>query len=169
MTTVTKYGYLVTKYGYSRGEDMQKRVEQIDLDTGEVLEGCMVYIPYRPKITERWFMAFQDTFIEIAKDQDMTGETMKVLMYLFGRLHFENFIQQSQADIADGLGMHKQHVSRAMRLLTSKQIVLEGPKDSRSKCYRLNPHYGWKGKVRHLDAYRQEEQRQDRLRIVKND
>ena len=51
------------------------------------------------------FMAFQDTFIEIAKDPDMTGETMKVLMYLFGKLDFENFIQQTQIDVAEGLGM----------------------------------------------------------------
>ena len=44
----------------------------------------------------------QDTFIEIAKDPDMTGETMKVLMYLFGKLDFENFIQQTQIDVAEG-------------------------------------------------------------------
>ena len=75
------------------------------IETGEVMQGCMVYIPYRPRLTERWFMAFQDTFIEIAKDPDMTGETMKVLMYLFGKLDFENFIQQTQIDVAEGLGM----------------------------------------------------------------
>lgn len=140
-------------------EVMHKRIEQVDLDTGEVMQGCMVYIPYRPKITERWFMAFQDTFIEIAKDPDMTGETMKVLMYLFGKLDFENFIQQSQMDIAEGLGMHKQHISRAMRLLISKQILLEGPKVGRSKCYRLNPNYGWKGKVKNLENYQRDEMR----------
>ena len=39
------------------------------------------------------------------KDPDMTGETMKVLMYLFGKLDFENFIQQTQIDVAEGLGM----------------------------------------------------------------
>ncbi len=133
---------------------MNKYIEQIDRETGEVMKGCMVYVPYRPRLTERWFMAFQDTFIEIAKDPDMTGETMKILMYLFGKLDFENFIQQSQMDIAEGLGMHKQHVSRAMKLLASKQIILEGPKVGRSKCYRLNPHYGWKGKVKNLETER---------------
>ena len=89
------------------------------------MQGCMVYIPYRPRLTERWFMAFQDTFIEIAKDPDMTGETMKVLMYLFGKLDFENFIQQTQIDVAEGLGMRKQNVNRAMQILTAKQIVLK--------------------------------------------
>ena len=127
---------------------MQKHVEQIDRETGEVMQGCMVYIPYRPRLTERWFMAFQDSFEEIAKDPEMTGETYKVLMYLYSKLDFENFIQQSQMDIAEGLGIQKQRVSRAMKVLTSKQIVLEGPKVGRSRCYRLNPNYGWKGKVK---------------------
>ena len=136
---------------------MQKHIEQIDPETGEVLQGCMVWIPQRPKLTERWFMAFQDTFIEIAKDQEMTGETMKVLFYLFGKLDFENFIQQTQIEIAEGLGMQKQNVSRAMKLLTSKQIVLEGPKIGKSKCYRLNPNYGWKGKVKTLQEHRKEQ------------
>ena len=104
---------------------MNKYIEQVDRETGEVMQGCMVYIPYRPRLTERWFMAFQDTFIEIAKDPDMTGETMKVLMYLFGKLDFENFIQQTQIDVAEGLGMRKQNVNRAMQILTAKQIVLK--------------------------------------------
>ena len=53
---------------------MQKHVEQIDRETGEVMQGCMVYIPYRPRLTERWFMAFQDAFEEIAKDPELTLE-----------------------------------------------------------------------------------------------
>ena len=86
---------------------MQKHVEQIDSQTGEVMQGCMVYIPYRPKLTERWFMAFQDSFEEIAKDEDLTGETFRVLFYLYSKLDFENFIQQTQKEIADGLKMQK--------------------------------------------------------------
>lgn len=102
-------------------------------------------------------MAFQDSFIEIAKDPDMTGETLRVLMYLYGLLDFENYIQQSQKDIVEGLGMRKEHVSRAMKLLASKQIILEGPKVGRSKCYRLNPNYGWKGKIKTLQEHRREQ------------
>ena len=136
---------------------MQKHVDTVDKATGEVMEGRMVWIPYRPKLTERWFMAFQDTFIEIAKDPDMTGETMKVLMYLFGKLDFENYIQQSQQEIAEGLGMQKQNISRAIRILKSKQIIFEGPRVGRSKCFRLNPNYGWKGKVKTLQEARREQ------------
>ncbi len=136
---------------------MQKYIEQVNKQTGEVMQGCMVWIPHRPKVTERWFMAFQDSFEEIAKDPDMTGENYKVLFYLYSKLDFENFIQQSQKEIAEGLGMKKENVSRAMRLLTSKQIVLEGPRVGKSKCYRLNPNYGWKGKVKTLQEHRKEQ------------
>lgn len=140
---------------------MQKHVEQIDRQTGEVMQGCMVYIPYRPRLTERWFMAFQDSFEEIAKDPDMTGENYRVLFYLYSKLDFENYIQQSQQEIANGLGMRKENVSRAMKLLTQKKIVLEGPKVGRSRCYRLNPEYGWKGKVKTL-----QEARKEQLRVI---
>lgn len=133
---------------------MNKYIEQIDRKTGEVMQGCMVYIPYRPKLTERWFMAFQDTFEELAKDPELTLEPKNVLLYLFSKLDFENFIQLSQKEIAEALKMHKEQISRAMKLLTGKQIILEGPKVGRSKCYRLNPHYGWKGKVKNLQTER---------------
>jgi hypothetical protein len=58
---------------------MNKHIEQIDRETGEVMQGCMVYIPYRPKMKERWFMAFQDTFEELAKDPELTLEPKNVL------------------------------------------------------------------------------------------
>ena len=133
---------------------MKKQIEQIDRETGEVMEGCMVYIPYRPKLKERWFMAFQDTFEELAKDREITNEPRRVLDYMFSKLDFENFIQLSQKDITEALGMHKSQVSEAIKLLSRKQIILEGPKVGRSKCYRLNPHYGWKGKVKNLETER---------------
>ena len=140
---------------------MQKYMEHIDRQTLEVIQGCMIWVPYRPKITKRWFMAFQDSFAAIAKDPDMNGETFRVLTYLYSLLDFKNYIQQSQKEVAEGLGMRKEHVSRAMKLLTSKRIVLEGPRVGRSRSYRLNPNYGWKGKVKTMQEYR--------LRLVKPD
>lgn len=44
-----------------------------------------------------------------------------------------------------------------MKILISKQIILEGPKVGRSRCYRLNPNYGWKGKVKNLEEMRKRE------------
>jgi hypothetical protein len=99
-------------------------------------------------------MAFQDGLLEIAKDSDITGADMRVLMYLFGHLNFENFIHVSQQEIAEYVGMHKQHISRSMKLLIRKGIILDGPKVGRMKTYRLSPDLGWKGKVTSLNEYR---------------
>ena len=93
-------------------------------------------------------MAFQDAFEELAKDREITNEPRRVLDYMFSKLDFENFIQLSQKEIIEILGINKSNVSKAIKLLTRKQIVLEGPKVGRSRCYRLNPNYGWKGKVK---------------------
>ena len=103
-------------------------------------------------------MAFQDSFIELAKDQELTLEHKNILLYLFGRLDFENFIQQSQSEIAESLGMQKTKCIKSNeKRFIQKQIVLEGPKVGRSKCYRLNPNYGWKGKVKTLQEHRREQ------------
>lgn len=136
---------------------MRKQIEQVDMETGEVIQGCMVWIPNRPKLTERWFMAFQDAFEELAKDREITSEPRRVLDYMFSKLDFENYIQLIQKEITKALGMHKSQVSEAIKLLTAKQIILEGPKVGRSKCYRLNPNYGWKGKVKTLQEARREQ------------
>ena len=129
----------------------QRRLGTIDLDTGEVLEeGVPVWVGRKPKLTERWFMAFQDAFQELAKDRELTLDHHRVLSYLFGRLDFDNFIQVAQAEIAQELNMRKQNVSRAISLLVDKKIILRGPKIGRSSSFRLNPHFGWKGKVSSL-------------------
>ena len=130
---------------------MQRRLGTVDLDTGEVLEeGIPVWIGRKPKITDRWFMAFQEAFEFIAKDRDLTDEHRRVLFYLLSRLDFDNYIQIAQIEIAEALGMHKTHVNRAIKLLEGKNIIIRGPKVGRSSCFRLSPNLGWKGRVSSL-------------------
>ena len=86
----------------------------------------MVWIPHRPKLTEGGLWHFQDSFIELAKDQELTLEHKNILLYLFGRLDFENFIQQSQSEIAESLGMQKQNVSRAMKTTYKNKLSWKG-------------------------------------------
>ena len=142
---------------------MQRRLGTIDLDTGEVLEeGIPVWIGRKPKINDRWFMAFQEAFEAIAKDRDLTDEHRRVLFYLLSRLDFDNYIQVAQVEIADALSMHKTHVNRAIKLLEGKSIIIRGPKVGRSSCFRLSPNLGWKGKVSSL-----REAQREHLTLVK--
>lgn len=127
---------------------MQRRFGTIDLDTGEILEeGVPVWVGRKVRVTERWFMMFQDALESLAKDRELTDEPKRVLLFLFSRLDFENYIQLHQSEIATELSMAKSHVSRAIKLLVDKKILFKGPKIGRSSSFRLNPHYGWKGKV----------------------
>jgi hypothetical protein len=72
-------------------------------------------------------------------------------MVLLGRLDFENWIHIPQRELAETLRMQYQNVSRAIRLLERKGILLRGHKLGKSYGYRLNPYYGWKGKVHQLN------------------
>jgi DNA-binding transcriptional regulator GbsR (MarR family) len=135
---------------------MRRNLGTIDLDTGEILDGVPVYVHAKIKWREGWFMGIQDAFIALAKDKDINGGTRRVLDYMFGRLGFENYICIQQKEICEALDLQKSHVSSAVKLLLKKGIILPGPKLGRTSSYRLNPTYGWKGKVTNLSKTRLE-------------
>ena len=124
------------------------KIQIVNEKTGEKKDGFFVYVAYpKPKITgNRWMMTFQDSLKIIAKDKELTGQTMHVLMLVLSELDFENYIHIKQVDIAKELEMQKTHVSAAMKMLVDKQIILK-VKEGRTAGYKLNPQYGWKGQV----------------------
>ena len=128
------------------------KVQTVNQKTGEKKEGYFVYIAYpKPKITgNRWMMTFQDSLEIIATDKDMTGQTLKVMLLVMGNLEFENYITIKQVEIAKKLEMDKSDVSKAMRLLVDKGIILK-VKQGTTTGYKLNPHYDWKGKVSNME------------------
>jgi biotin operon repressor len=140
-----------------------RRVGAVDLSTGEMMEGTAVWVG--PKIRSpygsRFYMSNQDALEAIAKDPEMTGQTLRVFLYLCSRLDFENYIQVPQVEISQELGISASRVSEAIALLHRKGIILRGPKVGRASVFRLAPHYGWKGKVSNL-----RKAQSDHLRIV---
>jgi DNA-binding MarR family transcriptional regulator len=130
----------------------------IDRQTGEILEGMSVWIGAKPISIygHRWFQMSQDPLLQIAKDKELAGRPMRVLIYLLARLDFENYIQVPQAEIVHALELHHSDVSRSISLLENKGILIRGPKTGRSFTFRLNPTYGWKGKAKNAsDAQRE--------------
>jgi predicted transcriptional regulator len=140
------------------------KVQTVNQKTGEKKEGYFVYVAYpKPKITgNRWVMTFQDSLEIIAEDKEITWETMRVFMLALSKLEFENYITIKQVAIAEKLGMHKTNVSRAMKLLVAKGIILK-VKDGTTTAYKLNPHYGWKGTVSNMQI---EKERIVKQRVV---
>ena len=130
----------------------KRHIGSIDLNTGELLDGVSVLVgrkiasPYG----SQWMQINQEALAEIAADPDLGTEAFRVFLYLNARLDFENLIVVPQAEIVTALGMKQPSVSRAIKLLTGKQILIRGPKIGGVGSFRLNPFFGWKGKVREL-------------------
>jgi DNA-binding transcriptional ArsR family regulator len=141
----------------------KRRIGSVDLNTGELLDGVKVWFgrklvsPYG----RDWMQVNQNALVEIAADRDIGGEALRVFLYLNGRLDFENLIVVPQAEVAEALSLRQPAVSRAIKLLVAKGIIVRAPQTGRVTALRLNPHYGWKGKVRNL-----RQARQTRLQLV---
>jgi uncharacterized ubiquitin-like protein YukD len=146
-----------------------KKIASIDQDTGEILEGVVVYcgVKQNPYSTG-WIMNSQEALKLLATDRDLKGETLRVLLLLLSCLDFENWIQITQKEIAETLEIKKQNVSKAVLLLEAKGIILRGPKIGHSYAFRLNPYFGWKGKVKNLNDYRNIEHAQRTKEQIKN-
>jgi DNA-binding transcriptional regulator GbsR (MarR family) len=131
----------------------------VDKYTGEEFGFPVIVGRKRSPYSKGWVMNSQEALEIVAKDKDITGETYRVLFLICARLDFENWVQLSITEIAQELNLKQPHVSRAMKVLEDKEIILRGPKVGRSYAFMLNPDFGWKGKVKNLEEYRQ--QRED--------
>ena len=141
----------------------------VDKYTGEDFGFPVVCGRKRNPYIKGWVMNSQEAMVALAKDKDIKGETHRVLWFIGGILDFENWVQLSITEIGNELDLKQQAVSRAMKVLEEKQIILRGPKVGRSYAFMLNPDFGWKGKVKNLDDYRKqkedEENQQQRREI----
>ena len=133
---------------------MNKRLQQIDSETGEIIDGFVAYVvPKRKNGFGQGWLAMAQNGAEILAQSNLSGNDFKVLMKLLSVLDYENLIQVSQAEIARELNMHRQHVQRSIKRLLYLGIVLEGVKIGISRSYRLNPNFGWKGSAKgHREA-----------------
>ena len=124
---------------------MNKRLQQIDSETGEIIDGFVAdVVPKRKNGFGQGWLAMAQNGAEILAQSNLSGNDFKVLMKLLSVLDYENLIQVSQADVARELNMHRQHVQRSIKRLIDLGIVLEGVRIGISRSYRLNPNFGFK-------------------------
>ncbi len=133
----------------------QVRLGQVDLATGELLEGATlaVFYPRRKNgFATGWLAMAQNPLMELAK-ADLGDEARRVLFALLAKLDFENFIALNQSELGRELGIKQSNVSRAVARLAREGVLLVGPRLQSKGTYTLNPAYGWKGSARgHQDA-----------------
>lgn len=147
----------------------QKRVGQVDLETGLVQEGLALLVVPRSNngFVEGWFSVSNVAGALVAKRRkDLGEEGLAVLWMLTSKLDFENLLLINQAEIGRELGMHRQSVQQAIKKLIEIEVLLEGPKKGQIRSYKLNPKFGWKGSAKnHIKALR--EHQEERMKAAK--
>ena len=142
---------------------MNRHMQQIDHQTGEVVEGFVAYVvPKRKNGFQKGWMAMAQEAMMMLAQSNLTGNDMKVMWAMLARLDYENLIQVNQAEVAEQVGMNRHHVNRSIKKLIELGVVLEGVKIGISRSYRLNPNFGWKGSAKgHREALH------EHLKVVK--
>ncbi len=138
---------------------MKRKLSIVDDLTGEVMGGIPVYVhtSRRPTLYgDRWIQMSQDAALQIATDRELWGLPQAVLLYIEGRLDFENYVNVPQQESADALKVQRPAITKAITKLVGKGILIRGPKLGRSSSYRLNPAYGWKGDNKKAHEYQLE-------------
>lgn len=135
-----------TNDGIRKKMARQIRVEQVDAETGEIVN----LVALKPKTTHPFkktgfVQMSQQALLELARNP-VSGESRRVLDALCATLDFDNFIPVSQRDLAELIGMHQPHISRAMSELVERGIVIKGVRYGRTYTYRLSPEFGFKSK-----------------------
>ena len=143
---------------------MTKKVITFDSNTGEsskpedIPDGMVLQAVYPKRLNgfkEGWLAVSQEA-LEAWADANLQQETYRVLMKICGRLDFENYILINQTEIASSLGMRQPNFARSLKRLVDAEILFKGPRAGRQFTYRLNPHYGWKGKaINHQHALKE--------------
>ena len=118
----------------------------VDVETGEPLEGFPVL--QRQRGIHYWeaefLVNFQDSLKAVARR--LSGEEARVLLYLLGTVGMNNeWSLLNQREISEEVEMHQPQVSRALRNLSEKQILIKGVQIGKSHTYTLNPNLGWRG------------------------
>jgi hypothetical protein len=92
------------------------------------------------------WVAFYQTALEWLATQNLPNQEYRVLMYLMSKLDFENYLRITQVSIADALNIKQSNVSKAIKGLLDRDILITGPQVGTAKTYRLNPRMAYKGK-----------------------
>lgn len=156
-----------------------KVVGYIDERTGEEYGFPVIFGRKKNPYGNGWIMNSQEALNIIAEDKDIKGLDLRVFLKVCARLDFENWVYLPLKELSEELHIDKAHISRSIKLLVSKNILIKSSKIGRSYAYRLNPYFGWKGKVRNLDDYRKEKEeeilreerrrnRKEGLELIKN-
>ena len=124
---------------------MNRHMQQIDHQTGEVVEGFVAYVvPKRKNGFQKGWMAMAQEAMMMLAQKQFNRQRHEGYVAMLARLDYENLIQVNQAEVSEQVGMNRHNVNRSIKKLIELGVILEGVKIGISRSYRLNPNSGGK-------------------------
>lgn len=71
---------------------------------------------------------------------------VKVWNYIKNNMGNWNRIVVKQTEIAKEVGVHRNHVSKALKIIEEKELIVKLGKDQNNTVFMVNPKFVWKGK-----------------------
>lgn len=140
---------------------VSRNLGTVDLETGELVDGVFAFSPVKPKkphtkaLEEPHLVMFQAGLLDVALQKNFKWQNLRVLLYLVGVIGFENeWRQLNQREVGDKLAMRRNHVNASIQKLVKAGIVVRGTRLGSGHVYRMNPYFGYKGKLIAIDDAR---------------
>ena len=125
-----------------------KKILQIDVDTGEQLEGTTAWVQQKYYFQENHLTMFQDALEKLAT-LNLSKDEYRVFNLIIAKAGMGNVVAIPFTEMAKSLNMQKQHITRAIKNLADKNIVIKGEKKiGKTPSIRINYGLAWKGKIK---------------------
>ena len=116
----------------------------------EIVDFCDVEFSYLEqkflKNKDFFFMFQSEHLTKLAFNENLQGSDLRLLLFLFGYLDFENYISITQKEIVAIAKTGQANISKSLGRLEQQGVLTKEKKGNRN-VYRLNPSYAWKGKI----------------------
>lgn len=128
--------------------------EEVNNNFEENTPLCVNIFPVKPKETysEEWSVMFasnQKKLCLMLINKEISGIDRAILDYLMAYMEIGNYCTINQKMLAEEIGIAAPNVSRSIKKLVEKGILLkEDKKNGRLNIYRINPEFAWKGAIK---------------------
>jgi RIO-like serine/threonine protein kinase len=122
--------------------------QNITVEDGGQLVTVLKHAKYLTKMPH--YRVFSGMMNQVIQDGNLTGQDFKVLFYILNNMEYENLFQESQAVIAEMLGMRQQHVSKSINKLIKLDLMRVVGNIGRQNIYQISPYLALKSRAKNL-------------------